>query len=827
MPARILRVGLLATLSCVALPALGQVDSLAMILDPAAGIGTKALASFGYDPLNDAIYVTTFGAGPTAPGNGTLVRFDGISTGSPTYTTLMSDAQLQLYYRDGDPDRGVSTPLQSGFLLNPLPVGDKPAFSFAMITDAEATKVSGGSATDPAASKRVYSYSLAPVSSTGDGRDVFTTRVTLGDMKAITGTSSTSSSTGRQFAWSGDGQSIYFVDSSTAYDGLWTVGAVSGSVQRLLADDMDTAEPAVQTAGGIDTIFFGGGGSTGNDGGIDKVTYDGTTVSARQVVVPAAVLREFHETTADANIVAIATDAQGNLYYTNTRSSSSSAGTPTQRGIFRFDTEGRISKVVGYSERQAMFGDRGNVNSNSYRLQPRTMTYSGSEGDFDVVQLLYAEPSSVNAVAGAYAFQPGDFNRDNTVDADDVALFASQVTLRGVVKTDATELKYDFNANDVVDWKDVQIFQQFLDYEPAGLPDPTLRIFADADLNGVVDFGDFRTMRDTIGQSGQTFLAGDFDGNDQVDFADVQWLERSYGAVSTVIGTGVTPATFDQTEWDAFVSTVQIGLEVTAEVATQADLNYPQITVAGSVTKAGAGTLIVDARNTFDGPTTISAGTLRLATAEAVVNSAVTVAAGATLSVDPAIAAKVAGLTVDPASLVDITSGRLVIDGGVDAGALRAALIAGRNGGAWDGVAGITSSVVAADPGIRTVGYALGPDGSAVVAFAAAGDADLSGDVTVFDLVRINGSGTYGTGQPAAWSQGDFNYDGVANVFDLVSIGGAGAYGQGSYLPAAGGGILPGSVTAVPEPGAVALLVTAAAVTVPFLRRRGPLGRST
>ena len=128
------------------------------------------------------------------------------------------------------------------------------------------------------------------------------------------------------------------------------------------------------------------------------------------------------------------------------------------------------------------------------------------------------------------------------------------------MKTDATELKYDFNANDVVDWKDVQIFQQFLDYEPAGLPDPTLRIFADADLNGVVDFGDFRTMRDTIGQSGQTFLAGDFDGNDQVDFADVQWLERSYGAVSTVIGTGVTPATFDQTEWDAFVSTVQIGL---------------------------------------------------------------------------------------------------------------------------------------------------------------------------------------------------------------------------------------------------------------------------
>ncbi len=819
MPTRFSRLGLLLALIAVAAPVSGQVDSVTMVLDPAEGIGTKALAAFGYDPANDAIYVTTFGASPSAPGNGAMVRFDGIDSGSPTYTTLMSETQLQLYYRDGDPDRSVSTPLQGGFLLNPLPVGDEPAYSFAMIADGGTTRLPGSNTIDPAATKRVYAYSLQPLTPTQDGRDVFTTRVTLADMRAITGASSTSSSTSRQFAWSGDGQSIYFVDSSTAYEGLWTVGAASGSVQRLLADDMGTAEPAVQTAGGVDTIFFGGGGVSGNAGGIDMMTYDGTTVSARQVAVPGAAIREFHETTADARIASIATDAAGNLYYTNTTSSSSSAGTPTQRGIFRYDTEGRISKVLGYTERTAVFGARGSVNANSLRIQPRTVTFAGSEGDFDVVQLLYAEQSGVNAIGGAYAFKPGDFNRDNAVDADDAALFASQVTLRGVVKTDAADLKYDLNGNDVVDWKDVQIFQQFLDYQRQGSPDPTLRIFADADFNGVVDFADFRTMRDNMGQSGKTFLAGDFDGNDRVDFADVQLLDRSYGGVAGAIGSGVTAVAFDQTEWDAFAATVQIGLDAADGVTTQADLNYPRITVAASVTKTGVGELLLTAANTYTGPTAVATGTLRLMTSEAAVNSAVTVGAGATLSVGPAVGAEVAGLVVDPAGLVDLTTGRLIVERGVDAGSLRTALIAGRNGGDWDGTAGITSSAIAGEPGTRAIGYTLGADGSAIVSFAAPGDINLDGEVNVFDLVGVNASATYGNGAPAIWSQGDFNYDGATNVFDLVAIGGGGVYGQGGYLPLAGGGILPGSVTAVPEPTGLVILLTAAALAVPLARR--------
>jgi autotransporter-associated beta strand protein len=819
MPTRSFRCGLPLALACLMATAVGQVDSVRMVLDPAAGIGTKALAAFGYDPENDSIFVTTYGASPTAPGNGTMVRFDGIASGTPTFTTLMSEAQLQLYYRDGDPNRSVSTPTQGGILLNPLPVGGRPAYSFALIADASTTRLPSSNTIDPAATKRIYSYSLQPLTPGQDGRDVFTTRVTLADMKAIAGTASTSNSIGRQFAWSGDGQSIYVVDSSTAYDGLWQVDAVSGSVQRLLADDMDTTEPAVFRSGGVDTILFGGGGSTSNDGGIDKVTYDGSTVSGRQVAVPAAALREFHETTANANIAAVATDSDGNLYYSNTTNANISAGTPTQRGIFRIDTDGRISKVVSYTERKSVFGDRGSVNSSSFRIQPRTVTYSGAEGEFDLVQLLYAEPSGVNAIGGAFAFKAGDFNRDNVVNADDVGLFASQVTLRGVVKTAAADLKYDFNANDVVDWKDVQIFQQFLEYGSPTTADPSLRIFADADFNGVVDFADFRIMRDNLGQAGKTFLAGDFDGNNRVDFADLQFLDRGYGAVSGVFGTGVTPVPFEQAEWDALVSTVQIGLNVASGVVSQSATDYPRITVAAGVTKSGAGQLVFNAANTYTGPTTVSAGTLQLLNAEAVVNSAVTVAAGATLSVGPAVQADVAGLAIDPAGLVDLTSGRLIVAGGVDAAALRAAILVGRNGGAWNGVTGISSSTAAASGGTRAVGYSVAADGSARVAYAASGDADLNGEVNVFDLIGLNGSATYGNGQPAVWSQGDFNYDGVTNVFDLVSIQVSGAYGQGSYLSLANPAPL-GSPTAVPEPGGLALFLSTAAAAIAAVRRR-------
>ena len=315
--------------------------------------------------------------------------------------------------------------------------------------------------------------------------------------------------------------------------------------------------------------------------------------------------------------------------------------------------------------------------------------------------------------------------------------------------------------------------------------------------------------------------------------------------------------------------TNDIVINVPSGSQTQAQAGYPTIATADSVTKIGAGTVVFDAANAYTGPTTISAGTLQVANANGLGATSVTVDTGATLAVatgttmkspsvivdggtlsggalavnnttgitslainagtitgsplvtittggemslvqDARVTVAIGGLSVDQANgggRLDVGAGAVAIAaGGISAADLRADIIAGRNTGAWNGTAGITSSAAAASGGTRAVGYVVAGSGAATVSFAAPGDVDLSGTVNVFDLVGINSSGTYGTGAASVWSTGDFNYDNVTNVFDLVSINTAAAYGQGNYFPAAPSASGLGSVAAVPEPATWLLL---------------------
>lgn len=268
---------------------------------------------------------------------------------------------------------------------------------------------------------------------------------------------------------------------------------------------------------------------------------------------------------------------------------------------------------------------------------------------------------------------------------------------------------------------------------------------------------------------------------------------------------------------DAAFGATGIVIDVPSGSQTQAAAGYPTIPTATSVTKTGAGTLVFDAANAYAGPTTIAGGTLLVTNPDGLANTTVTVAAGGSLALPPdaRVVAGMDGLAIASGpggGLVDLGGGELTIaPGGISAAILRASIVAGRNGGAWNGATGITSSTAAAAGGTRAVGYAVATDGSSRVSFAAAGDVDLSGSVNVFDLVSVNASGTYGTGTGSVWSQGDFNYDGATNVFDLVAVNTAGVYGQGNYFPASTG--LVGTVVAVPEPGmgfaAVAALAAA------------------
>lgn len=270
------------------------------------------------------------------------------------------------------------------------------------------------------------------------------------------------------------------------------------------------------------------------------------------------------------------------------------------------------------------------------------------------------------------------------------------------------------------------------------------------------------------------------------------------------------------------------------------------ITGGGQLIKQGAGELVRSGSSSFTGGTVVQAGLLTVTASTALGTGPLTVANGGGVSLQtPTLA--VTTLDVAAAGKVDLGTGRITVaPGGITEAALRADILAGFAGGTWSGTAGITSGSAAAIAG-RAVGYTTTADGSLVAAFAAPGDTDLDGLVSVTDLQNILATGKYGTSIAASWADGDFNYDGVVNVADLQDLLAAGVYGRGNYLPGAGPllrslsplgrplevasandagltGVVPGEallLVAVPEPSGW-LIATHAAVAAAFtiFRRR-------
>ena len=217
-----------------------------------------------------------------------------------------------------------------------------------------------------------------------------------------------------------------------------------------------------------------------------------------------------------------------------------------------------------------------------------------------------------------------------------------------------------------------------------------------------------------------------------------------------------------------------IVIDVASGSQTQAQAGYASISTATSVTKTGVGTVVFDAANAYTGPTTISAGTLELTNPDGLGFTTVTVDTGATLAVasgttmkspavivdggvisggalavnsstgiaslainagsiagsptvtiadggqmalvqDARVSVSIGGLSVDQGTgggRLDVGGGQVTVGaGGITAEDLRADIIAGRNGGAWNGTTGITSSAAAAVGGTRAVGYVVAGDG--------------------------------------------------------------------------------------------------------------------
>ncbi|MFM7243993.1 MAG: family 16 glycosylhydrolase [Planctomycetaceae bacterium] len=95
-----------------------------------------------------------------------------------------------------------------------------------------------------------------------------------------------------------------------------------------------------------------------------------------------------------------------------------------------------------------------------------------------------------------------------------------------------------------------------------------------------------------------------------------------------------------------------ITFNVASGLTTQAAGGRPSIPAAAAVTKTGAGTVVFDAANVYSAPTTIEAGTLRVANASGLTASPVTVKAGAALAIAAPDSTTLADVTLDAGGVV-------------------------------------------------------------------------------------------------------------------------------------------------------------------------------
>lgn len=488
------RLALVAVAACSAIAASAQDVVTTIVPNANAVAGSAALATFGFDPTGPnggTIYSAGFGAGAE-------IRRIANVDGTQVVTQMVAQSAWTTFLKNGDPNNGGGQPLPNGLLLNPVAIGSATPYTVAVVSDgAAATTVSGTRRND--LTQKIYTYNL------GTGTGAFASLVTQAEMATAAGlanplTSATGINISRQFAYSGDGQAVYIADSTgaAAYGGIYRADLAAGTVSRLLVDTDCNTEVAVLTSGATDTILLRGGGSTGNTGGIDRITFTGTgngTATTRTMHLSGATLADFLETsTTDIVTASMASGSDGSVYFNNTDS------TPERRGIFRLDSAGRLAKVVSHAERAATLG--GSPNSSTLRMQPRAATHPNG---FAVTQILYAESSPLNLIAGAYDFKTGDFDRDNDVDTADLALFKAAVGVRGATAVSAGSYKFDLNGNNVVDWKDVKVLQTFV---------PTL-LDGDANMDLTLDMADLDIIRDNYyttasGSAGKSWATGDF-----------------------------------------------------------------------------------------------------------------------------------------------------------------------------------------------------------------------------------------------------------------------------------------------------------------------------
>ncbi len=286
-----------------------------------------------------------------------------------------------------------------------------------------------------------------------------------------------------------------------------------------------------------------------------------------------------------------------------------------------------------------------------------------------------------------------------------------------------------------------------------------------------------------------------------------------------------------------------VGTGVTATIASGATLQLGGVgsSLSSAVSVTNNGTLAATAAGkvvgaiTGSGSTTVTAAGATL-TANHVRQGSLDIGAGNTVTVAPngtdSGVSQVTNLSIDATGKLDLTNNDLIVENG-NLATLTAQLASGLDiNGSYGNGPGITSSAFANNVDFNTVlGIAANVElgytsfsgqtvdaNDVLIKYTYYGDADLNGLVdtaTDFDLYI---TGLTSGGSLGGWLYGDFDYNGVvdsATDFDLYITG---LTTQGGPLLTAGGG--GSSITAVPEPGSLALLAVGVCGTSVLLRRR-------
>jgi autotransporter-associated beta strand protein len=472
-----------------------------------------------------------------------------VDSGSQSSDLLVSNTQWTVFTKGNDGvtpqwalDRSGGAPTVGGIVLNTQTINGNAPFTRAWITDAgSAVKNSlafdGNTNTNNGLTQRVYSWNLQAPSSGGDGRNVMSSVVTQQQyVTAASAGATASSNLGRQPALNGDNTALYFLDSSTAFAGIWRINTSTNALTRVLNSDTGaTSEPTVVTIGNVDRIYYGTGPALApGAAALQYIDVNRTTglAGTPQTVLTQDQVRAFltnYTGTTSPKITGISRDADGNLYLTETNA----------KVTFRYDTLGRFAKITTSAER-AISGGYTSTNGNTLRELLRTITYSGSAGTFNVPQILYQESTPANNISAITLFKPGDFNRDNATTlstgpsdtTSDAALFKTAIATNWTATSVATgDTKFDMTGDGMVNLRDVKALEPFLGFRDG-----------DANIDGTLDFTDLNVVRDNYQGTNKTWVTGDFasgaansSGYDRnaadvgkVDYADLQTLADTW-----------------------------------------------------------------------------------------------------------------------------------------------------------------------------------------------------------------------------------------------------------------------------------------------------------